>query len=158
MSENKAVNYEELPAGRELDALVAERLFKWRWFNVVGVAVLVPPRVEEDWLQRPSLYTPIDGSNGLEREHIDCVRFHDSSKGGNQILEFPHFSTDIAAAWLVVEELHRRQLAVEIHYAYWNSPYVKIRTMAETVGDAVTETVPLAICRAALRLLSKAEV
>jgi hypothetical protein len=57
---------DELPAGRELDALVAER--------VLGL------RIDDAWFQHP------DGRRV-------------SSDG------LPHYSTDIAAAWQVVDKL-----------------------------------------------------
>lgn len=66
---------ENFPAGRDLDALIMERVFGWKWFRVVNVAVLVPPTVAEDWLQHNSLYTPIDSPGELKREHIDGVYF-----------------------------------------------------------------------------------
>lgn len=105
----------KLEAGRELDALVAERVF--------GAVV--------------------DGErSSIDPDSADCWR------------ETPHFSTDISAAWEVVEMV----------YAKWNGRvratilrddggcYCKFVALTGhgIVGSAHADTAPLAICLAAL--------
>lgn len=66
---------ENFPAGRDLDALVMERVFGWKWFRIVNIAVLAPPIVAEDWLQHNSSYAPVDSPGELKREYIDGIYF-----------------------------------------------------------------------------------
>jgi hypothetical protein len=87
-----------MPAGREMDALIAERVFK--------------TTEDDDW-----------GSDGLLS-----------------------FSTDIAAAWQVVEKLKPNYPLLDMYC---------IGDWASSFGDGewgygYAETAPLAICRAAL--------
>ncbi len=64
----------------------------------------------------------------------------------------PHYSTDIAAAWQVVEKFLKDGVAREVGVSILNAT-----TCAEfdeeftTIGMAVEETTPRAICLAALR-------
>lgn len=93
-------------AGRELDALIAEKVMGWRWFECVGVAVLCPPYLVDSWLEHSVLQKPIDSPDGRFREHVDGVKFFDSShrsNGGRTKPEFPLYSTDVAAAVSVFE-------------------------------------------------------
>ena len=76
----------------------------------------------------------------------------------------PHYSTDIAAAWLVVEKLAKEPYAWYIHtinlttglrYSadYWGEPD---SPDGEIISyNATAETAPLAICRAALMAVQK---
>lgn len=101
----------DLPAGRELDALVAEKVMGDTRFRQV-------PRAQ--W------YLVLD-----------------------------HYSTDIAAAWLVVENAVGRGMPAGINVAMnWAGDpdgYV-----AEWAGvRELADTAPLAICRAALRAVGE---
>ena len=70
----------------------------------------------------------------------------------------PAYTTDIAAAWQVVEQLHGR-LWFEIHCAggkraddtFEVSVYTDYWEQTEPTAVAVAETAPLAICLAALK-------
>lgn len=66
----------ELSAGRELDALVAEKVMGW--------IPSTSPRAERPWQMAPS------GSGPGSMSHV------------------PHYSTDIADAWLIVERFNTR--------------------------------------------------
>lgn len=109
----------QLPAGRELDALIAEKVMggvsrhpEWYWLRS-GTA----PEV-------PDLPTP---------------------KGRPAIFCGPGFSTDIAAAWNVVERLKARYRFELVHRG-GDRPWVAVFGTWRATAD----TAPLAICRAAL--------
>lgn len=65
---------------------------------------------------------------------------------------YSDYSGLIEFTWKIVEKLHTEGYGITIDFTAWNSPYVKIRNTANTLADAVAQTVPLAICRAALAL------
>lgn len=72
------INYDEIPAGREMDALVAEKVMGWKH---VG-----------NW-------------EGDDRYHpVDAIW---ADGDGNTLPPdpWPHYSTNIAAAWKVVEKM-----------------------------------------------------
>jgi len=62
----------------------------------------------------------------------------------------PHYSTDIAAAWLVVEKMNNPRVAIE---SSENEKYGKWFVMFgdDLENGAFADTAPLAICLAALR-------
>lgn len=72
----------------------------------------------------------------------------------------PHYSTDIAAAWLVVEKLSRDFL-FSIHggaddwEAEFNKNDGRFLISADTIGMARAATAPLAICLAALEAMKQ---
>ena len=130
-------------AGRELDALVAERVmgYVWKDESPSGRFLNSP----EGW---PAGYVPQGSSEMTWTSHL------------------PHYSTDIAAAWLVVERLmnvdaddasHRYCLDFRADREPWGSdaPFVvEIRTQnAKRLAYVSADTMPLAICRAALAAL-----
>jgi hypothetical protein len=121
----------ELEAGRELDALVAERVMGW-------VLTLSPRSIaeadDEEWWSMPS---------GLVR-HVDYWR--------------P--STDIAAAWEVVEKLRDLGFFLDISVAV---DRFDVDMRADRMPSdwwlregplAEATTAPLAICRAALQAIT----
>ena len=111
----------EHEAGRELDALVAERVMGWT--RVV--------RARETLWQSPKAGTwPIVASR------------------------LPHYSTDIAAAWQVVERMRADGWVCEVFGSDTANAegYSVTLWRPDTSGSSVTQnaTAPLAICRAAL--------
>lgn len=112
----------DLPAGRELDALVAEKVMGWR---------RLPDTPE--WGVPP-----------------------DYTTGG--ALGWRPYSTDIAAAWEVVEKLREGWLEVNLDCTAFNCANT-VRCCVTKQGQqhppfplyADAKTAPLAICRAALR-------
>jgi hypothetical protein len=79
---------DQVPAGRELDALVAEKVMGWsRKTGVDGWDDMWPP-----------------GENGNIERRVTAPGF-----GG-----LPHYSTDVAAAWKVVEKLHQSRFIVRL--------------------------------------------
>jgi hypothetical protein len=120
---------ETIAAGRELDALVAEKVMGWQRGRRYGNG-------NGEWI--------IDGKTSVSRTW-------DST---------PHYSTDIAAAWLVVERTTRErdwrwQISVVRGLAHvWLVPIWHAATEADLRAQpdymVEDETAPLAICRAAL--------
>lgn len=81
---------EVLRAGRELDALVAEKVMEW---TEVGMGVDLAGRVNGPYGVNPQ--TKRGDMQTLEGQILEARRFDD----------VPEYSTDIGAAWTVVEKL-----------------------------------------------------
>ena len=129
-----------LEAGRELDALVAEKVMGWKWDK------------------GNSLQHLLLGPDGA----IGAVIFHDGiadDDGIVQPLDCPHYSTDIAAAWEVVEKLRR---ANDGEYLFTiNDAGMWYAKFLDEHGEPVSrsgfcDTAPLAICRAGLLAVMEA--
>ena len=116
--------------GRELDALIAEKVMGFVWRRGWGGPwkMLVSPTDAEDC-------PPIQGDEGIAADYARFV---------------PRYSTDLAAAWLVVEKLTPRfYVCVErVHRSgdAWNAWVGR--------SNVAASSAPLAICRAALAALS----
>ena len=141
------MDIDKLEAGRELDALVAEKVMGWTW--------CAGPRPFDGMIMR-WLFAP-----GKEKLSL--------AKGNEPMgsLSMPHYSTDVAAAWEVVERLvddgHCPGLIFDDN-GHWALPLEgtqncpmgpgpqDIATSFFIEADMWAETAPLAICRAALRL------
>lgn len=149
------VNIDEMQAGRELDALVAEKVMKWRWDN--DWDCLIPPeqkaKPSEMWTDwQPGLTE--DWREPVKENHVPGVRYNgDSSK-----IILPHYSTNIAAAWEVVEKLQvTHYVNVNIHTPFFDGElhwcYFELHKHTDThpLWSASGNTTPLAICRAALK-------
>lgn len=141
------MNYDELAAGRDTDALIAEQ--------VMGRIIYRGPVPQEDlqiledggsWIGVPGL--------GLQPTTETC----------------PRYSTDIAAAFLVVAEMERRGFWCEMRTPFNQSErttcggYWAGFTPHEVSGWNGTAdfwtpsaTLPLSICRAALKTLAYKE-
>jgi len=70
-------------------------------------------------------------------------------------VEIPHYSTSISEAWLVVEEMRKREFVVNIENGrlpdWWLCGFYPIEFPEQrTKGEAKANTAPEAICRAAL--------
>ena len=110
--------------GRELDALVAEKVMAY--------------------------------TRNADGSFLNAVGYHLSADNvcAEEYNRLPHFSTDIAAAWEVVEKLRPRfefnAFVYEngVRVAFW-----KKRTCGEIAGFCVADEIPHAICLAALKAL-----
>lgn len=139
------MDIENMPAGEELDKLICEKLDGWRWVKNSKNA--------NGW-----------ACNGLCGEN--CSKEEEFKKWNQDNKKFngwvspstPHFSTDIAAAWEVVEKV--RELGFDaivvmhqdrIPYCQFVKP-IDEDNIEEYLGTA--ETAPLAICRAALKAVT----
>ena len=112
-----------IKAGREMDALIAEKVMGWKKIVIGGVG----------WFVKES---PL----GMSYQYM------------TQSGDFEP-STDIAAAWQVVEKMSSRKdwdehpVCIVRNYAFKDMWTVELR---DYDFDATAETAPLAICRAAL--------
>jgi hypothetical protein len=117
-------------AGRELDAEIARRVFRLHAFTTSGQTWW--PEGERDG----HCTTNADGTGG---------RFH-----------LRHYSTDIAAAWQIIEHFQDAgwlvQLRCESDRDNYAADFFRFRDDApdDETGDVFAPTMPLAICRAAL--------
>ena len=131
----------EMEAGRELDALVAEKVMK-----------------SHRWTETPPDY---DGKHGSDKILMPKDLTWDEAspwlppRGPIGHINLHHYSTDIAAAWEVVEKIHSRGWFADFCWrddvcpgrVVWAIDFV---TAAGKCVSADSESAPLAICRAAL--------
>lgn len=157
---------EEVKPGRALDALVAENVMGHRtssWsLHLVNCLEDLP--AEKEW--RHGLFSGHDMHTGRFPTEIlvadangdmPTVEFWD----GRQWDIVPAYSTDIAAAWEVVEKLaphyiqqafSRNEIGWEIDWCVSEEAYRKgYRTVVDYAEDYKTQSLPLAICLASLR-------
>ena len=115
---------EMYPEGKRLDCLVAEKVMMWS-------------RVDED--------SP-DGKRGCKWLKPDA------SKG----LYTPGFSSGIAEAWLIVDELAKRGISFQLEVNLVQENDRRMQVVKAVFGRkfaGMANTVPLAICRAALSMM-----
>ena len=112
---------DKLPAGQELDILIAERVMGW-----------------ERLPERPNR------QRGFATEEYQNLRWR--LPNGEVTLDLDYFSTDISEAWQVVEKLY---LHVGPFGDYWYASDVHNWNDARIIVHAFTA--PLAICRASLK-------
>lgn len=126
------MNIDTMSAGRELDVLVAEK--------VMG------GKVEHDW----------DDFDGGDISRCRGCGFFDQDDTKPKFC-IPCYSTDIAAAWEVVEKLresHFKQAALNFHpteicVQFWD-------VSAQRYQPSIcASTTPLAICHAALKAVGR---
>jgi hypothetical protein len=113
--------------GRELDALIAEKVMGWRILK----KLTIPPK-------------PLDEADpcGLPPGVSD--------DGKTAWVSIPHYSADIADAWQVVEKLLAQGFGVEIlsDQGQWSVQFWNLGRQTE-YGDSA----PHAICLAALKVV-----
>lgn len=119
-------------AGRELDALVAEKVMGWKHDRDAEFRHLCDGKFHTKCWACGSLGHGNCYGNGSGAIQIPC----DCT---------PYYSTDIAAAWQVVEEMMKRGEYLVIK-AFPNTGFE-----VELGGNADAGTLPLAICLAALK-------
>lgn len=141
---------DKLEAGRELDALIAERVMGWKW--CASPNTFKPGRPWRRWLAEPYRNMPV--WDGVTEMPIDGLFDEESN-----VL---YYSTDIAAAWEVVEKLRETWPVVLVtvgpkHYDVEINTDKGSPSHYRLVEDAQAETLPLAICRAALKAISTQE-
>jgi len=125
-----------MKAGRELDALIAEKVMGY----------------EVGW--------GIQSVSGGIRTRKNPQALHAHADGEVVRVDLPHYSTQIADAWLVVERFRRGTepvdvaCCVDLHISDWCTVpdcFVKIYSPALAPVDAHANEMPLAICLAALK-------
>lgn len=136
-----------LPAGRELDRLVAEKVFGYRWY------ALPEYRHREFVGYRRYLMHPIDQQAIIPTAHRPL---QDDDLPPEEPWDVLPYSTSIEAAWQVVEKLraHKECRCVEISGGdHWHCLFRGFGFRANGSAD----TMELAICRAALKWVENRE-
>lgn len=140
------------PASRDLDALVAEKVFGWKRYRFAAGG----PRGDENkyWLNHPD-DKQLDGTGVVEADandepYLDWVRY------------VPNYSTYVAEGWRVLEWMSEHGHRPEVGFAggvdYDHQDGVRVTYYDHAnymrTGSGWTaawgETMPLAACRAAL--------
>ena len=122
------MNADTIEAGRQLDELIA--------IKVLGF------EKHEGWDEN-SVGQRVDDTHFIRFDDNDIVVEY-------QAWELPHYSTDIAAAWLVLEAL---AFYCELGKSTKEKNWIKIFADKGSLRiiEAEADTMPLAICRAALK-------
>jgi hypothetical protein len=121
----------EMKADRQLDLLIAEQAMGAKW-TMFGKRDMLESVNQEDYAER-------------------------WKDGKIVIRHLPHYSTDIKAAWEVVEKFHKDgydpcvNFGSTFHVDEWHACFYK----GGHYYDAYADTAPLAICRAALLAVSE---
>ena len=150
-----------LPAGQELDMLVAEKLFGWRWWRwqpySYGGASEMP--VHATWYGSAAdpIFVPPHRFFGPTVDWHDFPGWKPKPWDGKEELaivgmrtDLPDYSTDIAAAWLLLEKIGYPSLIGN----GWSDGKSKGKHSCHIEGQkqitCFADSVPLAICRACL--------
>jgi hypothetical protein len=128
---------DSMVAGRELDALVAERVLGWKLID----------RIEMGWGEGPDVW--------------DCTNGKDADECYSPTRQHFAPSTDISAAWAVVERMRENgfgptlwsdsQFSMPHWYAHFDPPIGKTKGI-----EKQADTAPHAICLAALAAVAPA--
>ncbi len=145
---SEIIRIDEMPAGREMDFLIAEKVFGFKHY--IGEEIpdghvhqyLRPEEVPEVWL----------------KERLDHGGYYRYCKHCENM---PEFSTDISSAWEVVEKMGELGYTCHVEWkgsdrVYAESAEVVFVMGIITVGHAVGD-VTGAICRAALKAMGVTE-
>lgn len=125
---------DEMPAGREMNALIAEKAMGWTVFygEYKGYELF-----DDEVAQG---YPP--------KEEADGVPF-----------EIPYYSTDIARAWEVVEKMKNYLFVCgRTDDGIWEAYFFPVNSGIGKLSEAHGDTAPSAICRAALKAMGVTEV
>lgn len=128
--EDKAI--EELEAGRELDALVAEKVMGWQ-------------RVEEEF---PYFWPTTEMMDAIKKQHPDVIAVG--------YFPCPNFSTDIAPSWSLFEWLAARGI-VRVSNGDGDSLDVDFTPHSDNLlrcANVSADTLPRALCLATLEAVS----
>lgn len=144
---------------RKLDAEVAIEVFGWRWMIHIGrrATAIIPPDNDPMWITWNCARPEWEPSDAKAERFSDWARMggyrphiENGMTWGPWAVGLPPFSTDIAAAWLVVQEITRppntiaeSERAANTRFAAWWG--FKARLWAETPEDAARR-----ICEAAV--------
>ena len=134
---------DEMPAGREMDKAIGQYIFKY-WVD----------HYDKDCAEN-CYYCLIDGSG-------DAVipGFYGERKSEEEAwADCPEFSTDIAAAWEVVEKMGNYLFACGRNdEGMWEACFFPVNSGIGKLNEAHGDTAPLAISRAALKALGVTEI
>lgn len=121
---------DEMPAGREMDALIAEKVMG---YTLSGLSLPAYPK-----------YKLFDIESG---------------EFSGYVKEVPHYSTDIAAAWEVVEKMKNYLFVCgRTDDGIWEAYFFPVNSGIGKLSEAHGDTAPSAICRAALKTMKVVEI
>lgn len=127
---------------REVDALIAEHIFDWSWHSVsdylqCGFDEVTKCSTDRDgYFLSPLTYIPND-----ELKKGWCTYIPQP---------VPHYSTDIAAAWEVVEKMDCRTIEITKHANSYQCVFA-YKEYGRFFYELECDTAPMAICLAALK-------
>lgn len=151
----------DLPAGRELDAMIAERIMglnvvarNWPcgWAEGFYQAQHWPQRGHEWFRETGPVYAEVQT---IWPPQVDPRHPDDPWGPYTDVQPVPFYSTDITAAWQVLTHLQEQGYvpSVSRHRSEpdaWWACFSREHRTPDDVGEATGDTAPLAICRAAL--------
>lgn len=151
---------ENMPAGREMDALVAVEIFGWRWMKYPApnardmvLTGIFPPRSIcsiESPNEYQRIWQPSDAAAPRFAPWDDPIWW---DLDGTMQRGLPHYSTDISAAWLVIKALNKGMFRLELGARIASAEFSGYSKKKTTVHGVPEDVAPLAICRAALLAL-----
>lgn len=130
-----------IPAGREMDALILEKVFGYVWRTFSGNSILFHPDDNRGhWW--------VEGKTGTP--DYDSLRFISNNHKTMPIV--PNYSTKIGDAWEVVEKLRLMVRPSVIAGKWIAAEFIRVYLSGKWEGvlEVTADTAPLAICRAAL--------
>jgi hypothetical protein len=136
---------DEMPAGREMDALVAEKVMG----NKLEYGCFVDDRYADDCV------TDICDCAIAESLHKEKDKFPDKCQYWRELDPLP-YSTDIAAAWEVLNKFTHKEPCINYLNDLWNP--VGWHCHIDGHHTEGCDTAPLAICRCALKVAGVAEI
>lgn len=145
------------PTGRRLDALVAYHILGWKWLednrSEQKIRIFRPP-LPDGWGQ-PNCFVEVHEEWPSNREpNWDWCGLTKGPFG------LPHYSTDDGAAWTVVKAMSQWMFDIKWGFVenlcigQWQPLHINASAAGFLVNfgssSALAETMPLAVCRAAL--------
>jgi hypothetical protein len=127
---------DKMEAGPELDALVAKKVMGWKLEPYTAYCGGTPEQARQEAIKQGWYYWEDENGDEIPGQ-----------------LEDNSFSTDIAAAWKVVELLNKK-FKTFVEFIGVNIPVMDWRVVLFSDSSPVVSlgrTAPLAICRAALK-------
>lgn len=133
------MNIEQMPAGQEMDALIAEKIFGWRYLTAEEANIVrVFATQDRHWMVEPH-----------------AARFTFMLSPENGIRPPGEWSSRIDNAWVIVEKLKGQGYAVVVEAigdGGWHAGFYRGDRLEHEVQG---ETAALAICRAALKIIGQ---
>jgi hypothetical protein len=148
---------DQMPAGDDLDYTIAEKILSFRW-AVIDCVPLLSPRYPAKLFVRP-IYSFISGGRWASKEEIETLPLHI-----DRVVRY--YSTHVDAAWEVVEKLNPKHPLImtfrPTEKDWWvvlpneaKHPKGRLQHGTDCMVQAFAETAPLAICRAALKIVEE---
>jgi len=134
-----------MKAGPELDALICHKILRWRWFDVVGIAVLVPPWLAKHFDEQ-FVHKGIDGPGERDREFLDGRWF-----GGGRLwlVEPLKVSADWNAMKEVVEAVTEETFDMQIDV--FSPDYYRVTIGSQNIVEE-GDSLPYVVCLAVLKV------